>query len=294
MITLAMIVRNESPRIERCIGSVLPYIDSWVICDTGSTDDTKEKIANALFDIPGKLIEEPWQNMGHNRSVLIREAEALTDGYILLLDADWTLHVDDSLPELTADAYFLKFNGGFSWRLPLLVRSGVSWHYVGRAQEYLDSPNPFTKANLDAWSIDNHSDGGWHATKGERVRDLLRLDLADRPNDTRVVFYLAQAERDLGNIPEAISLYRRRAEMGGWPEEAFYARFQQGWLMGSMSTLLQAWEMRPTRAEPLFYAAKLCEARGRQHLANLFYEQAAAIPLTTDILFVHAEAYTRP
>lgn len=37
---LNMIVRNESKIITRLLNSVLPIIDTYLICDTGSTDDT--------------------------------------------------------------------------------------------------------------------------------------------------------------------------------------------------------------------------------------------------------------
>ena len=40
-ICLNMIVRNEAPVIRRCLDSVMPIIDSWVIVDTGSTDGTQ-------------------------------------------------------------------------------------------------------------------------------------------------------------------------------------------------------------------------------------------------------------
>ena len=39
-----MIVRNESKIITRLLESVLPIIDTYVICDTGSTDNTPEII----------------------------------------------------------------------------------------------------------------------------------------------------------------------------------------------------------------------------------------------------------
>ena len=46
-ICLNMIVKNESAILRRLLESVLPLIDSYCICDTGSTDDTieiKEKV----------------------------------------------------------------------------------------------------------------------------------------------------------------------------------------------------------------------------------------------------------
>ena len=36
-ICLNMIVKNEAPVIERCLASVRPWVDYWVIVDTGST-----------------------------------------------------------------------------------------------------------------------------------------------------------------------------------------------------------------------------------------------------------------
>ena len=52
---LNMIVKNESKVIRRLLESAAPIIDSYCICDTGSTDDTKEiirdffKSRNILF-----------------------------------------------------------------------------------------------------------------------------------------------------------------------------------------------------------------------------------------------------
>ena len=56
---LNMIVKNESHVIRRCLDSVRPFIDSWVIVDTGSTDGTEDIIREHLKDIPGQLHERP-------------------------------------------------------------------------------------------------------------------------------------------------------------------------------------------------------------------------------------------
>ena len=41
-ICLNMIIKNESKIITRLLDSVLPFIDHYVLCDTGSTDNTIE------------------------------------------------------------------------------------------------------------------------------------------------------------------------------------------------------------------------------------------------------------
>ena len=54
---LTMIVRNEQRIITHCLESVAPYIDCWVIGDTGSSDGTLEIIETLFRDrgIPGEL-----------------------------------------------------------------------------------------------------------------------------------------------------------------------------------------------------------------------------------------------
>ena len=67
---LHMIVRDEAARIERCLASVLPVIDSWIIVDTGSKDDTPERIA-AFFereDLPGELAGIELHSFGQTRN----------------------------------------------------------------------------------------------------------------------------------------------------------------------------------------------------------------------------------
>ena len=43
-ICLSMIVKDESHIIHECLESIAPHIDYWCICDTGSSDNTKEII----------------------------------------------------------------------------------------------------------------------------------------------------------------------------------------------------------------------------------------------------------
>ena len=86
-ICLNMIVKNESKIIVRLLTTVLPIIDTYCICDTGSTDQTKEIIQD-FFErrhIKGKLFEEPFKNFGYNRTVAIQAAKGMAD-YLLLLD----------------------------------------------------------------------------------------------------------------------------------------------------------------------------------------------------------------
>lgn len=93
-ICLTMIVKNESKIISKCFDSVVQYIDYWVICDTGSTDNTQTIIRDYFKNhgIPGELHETPWKNFGYNRSKAFVLAQlALLQyhfDYYFVMDAD--------------------------------------------------------------------------------------------------------------------------------------------------------------------------------------------------------------
>ena len=294
-IRLAMIVRDESAVIERAIASALPFVSSWLIIDTGSTDDTVDRIERALADLPGQVLHRPWVDFAANRSELVSLAADGAD-WLLLLDADMVVEVDadldDRLAEHDADAALVAVVGSIRYRMPYLVRGGRPWHFVGRTHEHLSSEQPYRTAPFDALRIVHHGDGGARADKFERDLALLTAAVADDPNDPRSLYYLAQTHRDRGDDLAALEAYRRRAALGGWAEEEFSARLQAALIEERLApdavieSLLAAWDSRPTRAEPLYHLARIHRLRRRHRAAWAFASLAAGIPPSDDILFV--------
>lgn len=123
-ICLCMIVKDEAPVIRRCLDSVRPLIDRWLIVDTGSADGTQEIVREHFRDIPGDLVERPWRDFAHNRS----EALALArphGAYTLIIDADDAMVVPDGFrwPDLDADSYTVDIDfGTIRYQRPQLVR----------------------------------------------------------------------------------------------------------------------------------------------------------------------------
>jgi glycosyltransferase involved in cell wall biosynthesis len=295
-IALAMIVRDEEAVIARCLESVRGLIDSWVICDTGSADRTMEIVRETLSGVPGELHGREWVNFGHNRSELLRLAHRTAD-YLLLLDADMTISLHGQ-PALEADAYMLRIDESPEYWLKCLVRGDVNWRSEGSTHEYLTTDQEHTVENLSEIVVRHHHDGSSRPQKLQRDRALLYEDLRRAPRDPRTVFYLAQTHKDLGESERAIALYERRAEMGGWEEEAFYALLQAGVLRAeagewpaAMSRLIAAWERRPERCEPLYELASRSRARGDHHSARLFAERGLNVPKPHDHLFVEPWVY---
>ena len=84
-----MIVRDAAEFVTETLQSVLPYIDEWVIVDTGSVDNTKQVIQN-FFDeaqLKGQLVERPWIGFAHNRTEAIALCAGRAD-YAFMIDAD--------------------------------------------------------------------------------------------------------------------------------------------------------------------------------------------------------------
>ncbi|MCC7228765.1 MAG: glycosyltransferase [Fimbriimonadaceae bacterium] len=92
-IALAMIVRNDAARIERCLRSVKAVVEEMILVDTGSTDGTQD-LARGLG---ARVVEKDWPD---------DFAEALNWAYDLVTH-EWTLRLDsdewllpDSIPIL--------------------------------------------------------------------------------------------------------------------------------------------------------------------------------------------------
>ncbi|MDR3079547.1 MAG: glycosyltransferase [Streptomyces sp.] len=292
-----MIVKDEAAVIERCLASVRDLIDTWVISDTGSSDGTQDLIRKALDGIPGELVEEPWQDFGHNRTLNIQHAHGKAD-YLLLIDADIVVETDGALPPLSADAYMLRHAGDMEYRIKRLVRGDIRWRYEGVTHEYLTADQDHRVENLDALVIVHHADGGSRADKFTRDARLLSADLQRDPHNSRTVFYLAQTMRDLGETARSIELYERRATMGGWEEEIYYSLLQVGVLRAgqgdwptAMDTLLRAWEARPQRLEAIYELVSRLRLTGRHRTAHTLVQSGLDQPVPGDWLFVQPWVY---
>jgi tetratricopeptide (TPR) repeat protein len=282
-VCLSMIVRNEARVIERCLDAARPVIDAVTICDTGSTDDTIPIARRWLkrAGIPGRLLRQPFVDFAHNRTRALRSAVANVKhlqwdpalSYLLFLDADMELRVagDFRRDALTAAAYrLLQRNGSLRYPNVRLVRADVPGHYVGATHEYLALPGGTDQPLLESLAIDDRNDGGSRADKYARDRRLLEAELALDPKNLRALFYLAQTYRGLGEFSKALVCYRKRAEAGGWSEEAWYALYTVGLMLleagadrAARRTFIAALRRDPRRPEPYFHLA--CLTRGRKH-----------------------------
>ncbi|HEX6390539.1 MAG TPA: glycosyltransferase, partial [Solirubrobacteraceae bacterium] len=303
-ICLSMIVKDEAQVIRRCLDSVMPLIDSWAIVDTGSTDGTQAIVAEHLRDLPGVLVERPWVDFAHNRNEALDLASGRAD-YVFVIDADEVVEYAEGfeVPMLDADSYQVETRfGGCSYLRKQLIRASLPWRYRGVVHEHLECAEAETEAFLSGMRTVPHKDGA-RARDPETYRrdaEVLERALSEDPFDARNVFYLAQSYRDAGDLEAAAAAYRRRAEMGGWREEAWYALYQAAQVEETlgrpwgvvMETYLAAHEHTPDRAGPLFRVGLHYQQLGQRQLAHLFLRRAVEIPEPgVERLFVERQIY---
>ena len=162
-ICLNMIVKNESEIITRLLKSVERLIDSYCICDTGSTDNTIEIIENFFQEknIKGRIVREPFRDFGYNRTFALQKCCDLPNvDYILLLDADMVLEIDETMDihefkqGLSKDAYSLyQGSPSFLYKNIRLVKNQKGLSYWGVTHEYLNLPKNSTSIIIEKHQI---------------------------------------------------------------------------------------------------------------------------------------------
>lgn len=241
-ICLNMIVKNEAHIITETLDNVYKYIDYWVICDTGSTDNTKELITNFFKDknIPGELYDVPWKNFGYNRSVALEKAYNKSD-YVFIFDADDLVVGNLQISKTNnADAYLLKIGGNdFSYVRPLILNNRLKWGYKCVLHEYVVCINRrnHTEVLLDGdYYIDSRRLGNRNKDINKYKKDVQTIldalkDETEPGIITRYYFYLAQSYKDAKDDDNAIKYYQQRINRGGWLEEVYISHLEIGLAM---------------------------------------------------------------
>lgn len=306
-----MIVKNESHIILECLNSVYKYIDYWVICDTGSTDNTKEIITNFFKEkgIPGEIHDHEWKNFGHNRTLAFRAAEGKAD-YAWVIDADDYLEGELILPPTTeVDSYALRIKrGSFFWWRNQVFKLDSKWEYKGVLHEYAacEKQNPRIIKLEGNYNICARTMGGARNVgitpieKYSRDAVVLEEAMKEDPTNTRHQFYLAQSYFDSQQWDKSDEAYRKRVEMGGWEEEVFYSLYRIAMIAAITNKtfgeikekFLMAWNYRPIRAEPLYQISKMYRMVNQPRLAYLYAKMAKDMPYPKfDILFIDDDVY---
>ena len=302
-ICLNMIVKNESRIIVRLLKSVLPIIDTYIICDTGSTDNTPDIIQNFFKNtgITGEIIYEPFKDFGYNRTIALKAARGKAT-YALLLDADMIFNIGITFDKqkLRAGQYLvLQKCGALSYYNTRLVKLDMDIKCVCPTHEYYELPSGIISERIDSLWIDDIGDGGCKSDKFERDIRLLKSGILDEPENGRYYFYLANSYFNCGQYQESIPYYRKRIAIGGWYEEVFYSHLNLGHAYmktgqedKAIITWMDGYNTYPKRAETIYEITKYYRENGKNKIAMAFCMLGRNIPYpSSDNLFIHDNVY---
>ena len=306
---LNMIVKNESKIITRLFDSVVSTIDCYCICDTGSTDNTIELITEYFSkkNIPGKVVSEPFKNFCHNRNFAMQACAGMSD-FILLMDADMILEAkkfDKQMLNACDSFNILQGNDSFYYQNTRIVRNNGLYKYIGVTHEYISTPPGNRVGGFDKHIlfIRDFGDGGSKHDKFERDIRLLLDGIKEEPKNERYFFYLANSYHDSGQFEEAINIYKKRIEFGGWIEEVWYSHYRIGLCyknMGKMTDAIHYWlegyNVYPDRLEGLYEIIHHYRMTSKHNLGSMIYKEASRILAAkkdrNSYLFLHNDVYT--
>ncbi|MDR3697529.1 glycosyltransferase [Mucilaginibacter sp.] len=309
-ICLNMIVKNEATNIERLFTSVYPYIDYYVISDTGSTDNTVELIETLgkKFNIEGKVYKHEWIDFAHNRNLALNAAITLgKDGkrhcnWLLIIDADEEFAADDpnwhkSLVNGVSYLFKIKCNGAVFARHGLLWIDGRDWKWQGKVHEqpkdFSNSAKTTKVLNSNNVHIRSHSKVGAYSRRFKTNKDrakfeinILRDELQDaniNKNNLNRYLQLAiafMANDDYIEAIECVNLiinlkyisYERKYQCLLYMSNCLFQ--QKEYFTSVASCLLQAIYIYPERQEAYYYLGILYKKTGSAYFAKLMLEKA--------------------
>jgi len=212
-IALAMIVKDESRCIERCLSSARAWVDEMVVLDTGSTDDTVA-IAQRCGARIGHFTWCDDFSAARNAALAMTSAD-----WCLVLDADeWIVDGAQALEELRRQrANFIgqisvvsRFDAGAaevheapSW-LPRLLPRGV--RYTGRVHEQPQATLPRRRIPLVV-AHDGYLRAQMQSKLGRNQR-LLESALVARPDDAYLRYQLGKEFEVRGQFEAAAPQYQ--------------------------------------------------------------------------------------
>ena len=228
-IVVYAICKNEEQFVDRWINS-MSEADQIVVLDTGSTDNTVEKLRARGAQVTVEPIS-PWRfDTARNRSLELVPPDAdicvCTDldevfhpGWRALLEAAWVPGASQATYRYTWSFNPDGSEGVVFWYEKIHARHGYQWvHPVHEVLAYTGPGVPGRKVTVEGMQLDHHAD----PTKSRaQYLPLLELSVAEAPEDDRNVHYLGREYLFHGRWDDCIRTLKRHLSMptASWRDE---------------------------------------------------------------------------
>jgi len=299
LVAVLIMVKNEATVMRETLEPLLKAgLKSYLILDTGSTDNTIEVVYQTFADygiVDGHVIEQPFVDFATSRNYLIDRAEEIFPqaGFFFMIDAEWYVQNAELILPLCAEYYKTPFHvfvatiscgGDEEITANRLFRARQGARFVGAVHEYigLESVNISTPIYINY----RPRTAGLQksVTRLHRDLELLFAEHEKNPTIVRHAFFIGQTYHCMQDLEKAAEWYKKASEMQGWDELLFIAKHRaaqcyealDNWPL-ALVTFLKAFSMRPTRAEPLVSIAIHYWNNSDPLVAFMFAKQAFAI-----------------
>ncbi len=322
LLVAVTMVKNEETVIQ---ATLQPFVDGGVnaffVFDTGSTDNTIAQTEDFFAKnniLLGYIRQEPFIDFStsRNRALELAQQQFPNAAFMIMLDAEWYLNDARGLIDfcqlcldnnILYPAFHIRIlNEALDIYAPRLIRCNCNVRFEGIVHESIYCQKEMNVPKNIYFEYLPTSNG-FEKTEKRFIRDreLLYKEYMKNPLGTRNLFYLARTCEDLGNLEEAYHLYKKRIALIGWDEENFISLYRLAQTVEKLSYInehytwhealdyyLQAYKMRPHRAEPLISIAYHYINQDDMNTAFLFARQAVEIAYPhNDQLFVEKYAY---
>ena len=326
---LNMIVKNEAHIIEETLASIVPYIDDYIINDTGSTDNTIEVITNFFNKrhVTGQIFINEFNNFEYARTIAFQLAMKHSKSkYIWVIDADDLVKGNPKFPKtMFHDCYQLQYGSEFSYGRSQIFKNDLelNWRYEGWVHEYpMTDKTDATYGKIDGLYIESRRLGDRSKNPNKYLDDAEKLnecyDIYRRPRD---LFYSGNSyfdhvsvEDDFKDDPNynnnkmehlinAANKYRARINLNlktDFKEEVFYSYLRLGETLERMKiewtaiekNYLKGIEYMPERS-PELYDKLITHYKNKDKLKAFNYAKIAIkykYP-SECLLFLHKSTY---
>ena len=228
-IVVYAICKNEARFVHRWMNS-MSEADQVIVLDTGSSDDTAEKLRARGAQVTEEVIS-PWRfDAARHRSLeLVPEDadicvctdldEVFQPGWRALLEQAWVPGAGQA-----AYRYTWSFNSDGSegvvfWQEKIHARHGYRWvHPVHEILQWTGPGQPGPTVVAEGVQLDHHPDP--QKSRGQYL-PLLELSVAEDPEDDRNVHYLGREYLYYGRWDDCIRTLKRHLSMprANWADE---------------------------------------------------------------------------
>lgn len=223
------ICKNEAQFAERWAAS-MKEADQLVVLDTGSTDDTVQKLQQQGVHVTQEMIS-PWRfDVARNRSLELVPTDAdicvctdldevFSPGWRNLLEQAWGQGVTQAAYRYTWSFGEDRQEGVVFWIEKAHSRHGYQWtHPVHEVLQWVGENQPGRKVMVEGMQLNHYPD---HSKSRGQYLPLLEQSVREDPDDDRNMHYLGREYMYQGNWDACITTLQRHLQMPSatWADE---------------------------------------------------------------------------